>query len=273
MIELRKDHEATVKAILVAEVPESEVWVFGSRAKKTAKTASDLDLAIVSEQPLSFSRISRLRQAFADSYLPFKVDLVDLSKISSEFRKVIEAQRVIFPKPQTTGEPGATEQHSYVLEDVVETIIDCRGKTPKKVSAGIPLITAKIIKNGKIETPTEFISPDDYDDWMRRGFPRAGDVLLTTEAPLGEVAQLNNEKVALAQGVVALRGKKNVLDNGFLTYLLRSREVQDQLRSRASGTTVQGIKQSELRKINLALPPIDEQKKRVVELRLDFPAI
>ncbi len=95
---------------------------------------------------------------------------------------------------------------------------------------------------------------------MRRGLPQAGDVLLTTEAPLGEVAQLDSGKVALAQRVVAVRGKKDLLDNDFLKYLLQSREVQDQLRSRASGTTVQGIKQSELRKINLTLPSLTEQR-------------
>ena len=79
--------------------------------------------------------------------------------------------------------------------------------------------------------------------------PRAGDVLLTMEAPLGEVAQLDDRKVALAQRLVALRGKSGLLDNDFLKYLLQSKLIQDQLRSRASGTTVLGIKQSELRKI------------------------
>ena len=53
------------------------------------------------------------------------------------------------------------EWTQYKLIDVLDTLIDYRGKTPKKTTSGVPLITAKIIKNGRIETPTEFISYDD----------------------------------------------------------------------------------------------------------------
>jgi len=139
-------------------------------------------------------------------------------------------------------------------------IIDYRGKTPRKTSWGIPLITAKVVKGGSIETPREFIASEDYEPWMRRGIPKAGDVLITTEAPLGEIAQLGIERVALAQRLIALRGKSDVLDNTFLKFLMQSVEVQDQLRARASGTTVLGIKQSELRKVLLTIPPLSEQR-------------
>jgi type I restriction enzyme S subunit len=146
------------------------------------------------------------------------------------------------------------------LEDCMDAIIDYRGKTPKKVDNGIPLITAKIIKNGRIQEVNEFIAIDDYDDWMVRGLPLEGDVVLTTEAPLGEVAQLDARKVALAQRVITLRGKKGILENDYLLYLLQSSFVQNQLDGRASGSTVTGIKQSELREIILRLPPVSLQK-------------
>jgi type I restriction enzyme S subunit len=153
----------------------------------------------------------------------------------------------------------SSEVLSAPLEDCLDALIDYRGKTPEKTNSGIPLITAKIIKGGRIETPTEFISIDNYESWMRRGLPKAGDVVLTVEAPLGEVAQLGPEKIALAQRVVTLRGKHGVLDNTYLLYLLQTEEIQSQLKSRATGTTVLGIKQSELRKVSLNLPPIDMQ--------------
>lgn len=146
------------------------------------------------------------------------------------------------------------------LEDCMDAIIDYRGKTPKKVDNGIPLITAKIIKNGRIQEVNEFIAINDYDDWMVRGLPLEGDVVLTTEAPLGEVAQLDARKVALAQRVITLRGKKGILENDYLLYLLQSSFVQNQLNGRASGSTVTGIKQSELREIILRLPPVSLQK-------------
>jgi type I restriction enzyme S subunit len=149
---------------------------------------------------------------------------------------------------------------TVALEDVLEALIDYRGKTPKKTNSGIPLITAKIVKNGVVQHANEFISEKDYDSWMVRGFPRIGDVVLTTEAPLGEVAQLKNDKVALAQRIVTLRGKEKVLDNGFLKYFLMSSLGQSRLKEKESGTTVTGIKQSELRRVKIDIPNFETQQ-------------
>jgi len=153
------------------------------------------------------------------------------------------------------------------LEDCLDALIDYRGKTPVKTESGIPLITAKIIKGGRIETPTEFIAKDEYVAWMRRGIPKEGDVVLTVEAPLGEVAQLGPEKIALAQRVVTLRGKPGLLDSTYLLYLLQTDDMQSQLKSRATGTTVLGIKQSELRKVMLTLPRFDLQLSSAATLK------
>jgi type I restriction enzyme S subunit len=153
-----------------------------------------------------------------------------------------------------------SELHTYRLEDCMDAIIDYRGKTPKKTDSGIPLITAKIIKNGRIQEVKEFIAEDDYDSWMRRGIPRSGDIVLTTEAPLGEVAQLDDRKIALAQRVITLRGKKGLLNNDYLKYLLQSNDIQHQLDGRGTGTTVKGIKQSELREVILSFPDLPIQK-------------
>jgi type I restriction enzyme S subunit len=146
------------------------------------------------------------------------------------------------------------------LDQCIEALIDYRGKSPEKTTSGIPLVTAKIVKDGRISQPHEFIAVEDYDEWMRRGIPKPGDVVLTTEAPLGEVAQLDERKVALAQRIITLRGKPNILDNDYLKYFLLSDEGQSQLHSRATGTTVSGIRQSELRRIQVVLPPINEQR-------------
>lgn len=147
-----------------------------------------------------------------------------------------------------------------LLDEVVEYFIDYRGKTPSKVGEGIPLVTAKIVKNGRIAIPNEFISIEDYPKWMTRGYPEIDDVVLTTEAPLGEVALIKNKDVALAQRIITLRGYKDFLDNRFLKYWLQSEQGQYELESRASGTTVFGIKSSVLKKIPITLPGINEQK-------------
>ncbi len=147
------------------------------------------------------------------------------------------------------------------LESLLESLIDYRGKTPQKTDRGIPLITAKIIKRGTIAEPNEFIAEENYDSWMVRGIPMAGDVVLTTEAPLGEVAQLDERKIALAQRVVCLRGKKDVLDNTYLKYYFLSAVGHKALTARETGTTVLGIKQSELRKVKVVYPPFNSQRR------------
>lgn len=153
-----------------------------------------------------------------------------------------------------------SEWKTYRLEDAIEKIIDYRGKTPSKTLSGIPLVTAKVIKNGRIEKPNEFIAEEDYESWMRRGIPKYGDVVLTTEAPLGEVAQiLTNEKIALAQRVITLRGKTGLIDNSFLKYFLVSPVGQNNLKAKETGSTVIGIKQSELRKVEIQAPDLSTQ--------------
>ena len=153
-----------------------------------------------------------------------------------------------------------SEWKEYILEDVIDKFIDYRGKTPKKMESGIPLITAKIVKSGRILEPNEFIAPEDYDSWMTRGLPEVDDIVLTTEAPLGEIALIKNKNVALAQRIITLRGKKQFVFNPFLKYYFQSSKGQYELHSRASGTTVFGIKAAVLRKVPISLPPLPEQR-------------
>lgn len=149
------------------------------------------------------------------------------------------------------------------LNDCVAKFIDYRGKTPKKSNHGIPLITARNIREDYIDSSEqEFIPEESYDRWMIRGLPEIGDVLFTTEAPLGNVAQLqNSHRVALAQRIIALRARKPVLSNEFLKYYLLSERGKAQVLKKRSGSTVVGIKQKELRKVLISLPPLREQKK------------
>ena len=147
------------------------------------------------------------------------------------------------------------------MENALDEIIDYRGKTPAKSEAGIETLSAKSVKNGYIDySKAYFISEMTYQKFMVRGFPRKGDILLTTEAPLGLVAKLDREKVGIAQRLLTLRGKKDYLLNDYLLYYLMSNEGQHQLTSRQSGTTVTGIKQKEFRKCLISIPPFEEQK-------------
>ena len=144
--------------------------------------------------------------------------------------------------------------------------IDYRGKTPKKTESGLRLITAKNVKMGYVqETPAEFIAPAGYDAWMTRGIPRMGDVLFTTEAPLANVAQLDtDEKVAFAQRIIIMQSDKTKLDSTFLKYLLLSGPIQQRIRAKGTGATVQGIKASLLKLIEISFPAEVSVQRRLV---------
>jgi type I restriction enzyme S subunit len=152
---------------------------------------------------------------------------------------------------------------TLTIEEATERLIDYRGKTPPKTNSGIRLVTAKVVKGGQInDEPAEYIAADFYDEWMRRGLPQKLDVLLTTEAPLGEVAILRDEsRIALAQRIILLRAKPGLVDPMYLFYALQSDFGQGELKARGTGTTVLGIKQSELRKVRIPAPPLPAQKR------------
>lgn len=149
--------------------------------------------------------------------------------------------------------------------------IDYRGRTPDKKEAGIPLITAKNVRMGFISRePREFIEPADYPAWMTRGFPKLGDILFTTEAPLGNAAVVDiDEPFALAQRVICF-GLYERQMSGWMLNTLISKFFQDLVASQATGVTAQGIKSARLQLLMVPVPPLAEQSRivaRVAELR------
>lgn len=144
----------------------------------------------------------------------------------------------------------------------VANSVDYRGKAPLKSDSGIFLVTAKNIKKGYIdyECSKEYVLKSDYSEVMRKGLPEIGDVLFTTEAPLGNVAQVDNKDIALAQRVIKFRGKE-ILDNTFLKFYFLSSEFSKRIARVAIGSTVQGISGSDLHKTIINFPDLQEQQK------------
>ena len=141
--------------------------------------------------------------------------------------------------------------------------VDYRGKTPQKTNNGVFLVTAKNIKKGFIdyETSKEFVSENKYMDIMSRGLPKLGDVMITTEAPVGNVAQIDKENIALAQRVIKYRGKENEIDNTYMKFYFLGFKFQKEILIESTGGTVQGIKGSRLHKLKVSFPKIKEQQK------------
>ena len=152
------------------------------------------------------------------------------------------------------------------LADLV-LFVDYRGKTPAKRSSGIRLLTAKNVRKGQINlSPEEYLSEEDYYHWMTRGFPRAGDVLFTTEAPMGNAAVVDlTDLFALAQRVICFQ-TYGALDSSFLVLQLLSDQFQLILDKNGTGVTAKGIKSSKLKQLPIAVPPLAEQRRIVAKV-------
>ncbi|RHT90693.1 restriction endonuclease subunit S [Coprobacillus sp. AM28-15LB] len=178
----------------------------------------------------------------------------------SMLKKMFPRDESSIPEVRFAGFTDAWEQRKLI--DLCD-YVDYRGKTPNKSDSGIFLVTAKNVKDGYIDydVSKEYIPEDKYEEVMRRGKPKIGDVLITTEAPCGNVAQVNKPNIALAQRIIKYRGHNQVIDNTYLKYYLLSPFFQNILNMKSSGGTVQGIKGSVLHQQKISFTKYTEQLK------------
>jgi len=162
--------------------------------------------------------------------------------------------------------PGGWKENT--LGNIVEKIIDYRGQSVPKAESGIPLITARNIRKGYLDfSEKEYIGKNSYDEWMTRGLPMKGDLLFTSEAPLGNVCHYPEcGKYAIGQRTLAIRSKQTIIRSNYLFYYLLSDYGQYVIDFRSTGSTAKGIKSSEIKKINVKYPISISEQNRIVEV-------
>lgn len=154
----------------------------------------------------------------------------------------------------------------YTVADIVSTVIDYRGKTPKKLGgdwsdSGYRALSAKNIKTGKIVQPDSIrcVSEDMYKAWMKEEIQRE-DILITSEAPFGQIYFWNSdEKIVLSQRLFAIRVNGQFYPK-YIYFYMTSSFFQVELDGRATGTTVVGLRQPELLKCKVLAPSYEEQR-------------
>ncbi len=219
--------------------------------------------------------VAKLRQALLREAMQGKLTKQDakdgngkdlLEKIKAEKAKLGKKEKPLPPIKSEEIPFDIPKNWAWCRLASITNFIDYRGKTPSKVDKGIKLITAKNVKFGFFSNePEEYISERDYAHHMTRGIPNNGDILFTTEAPLGNACLLNyKEKFALAQRIITIQ--PILFNNHFLLYSILSEVIQKQLIKKQSGVTAKGIKSSRLVEVLIPLPPLAEQKRIVEKL-------
>nr|BDT27413.1 restriction endonuclease subunit S [Bacteriovorax sp. HI3] len=159
---------------------------------------------------------------------------------------------------------------SEPFANFIDKIIDFRGRTPKKLGMDwgggeIRALSANNVEMGKINFEKECYLGSEklYNKWMNRGDCSESDVVMTMEAPLGNIAQIpDDKKYILSQRTVLFKTKKEKILNDYFYYLLSGDEFQRELQNNATGTTAKGIQQKKLLKIDISAPKsLNKQKK------------
>jgi len=189
------------------------------------------------------------------------------TELEAELEAELESRRAQYSYYSETLLSAGTDSRAtrYRFGDVLINVIDHRGKTPKKLGgdwteSGHRVVSAINVKDGRVDdNDHHYISPAVYSRWMATPL-EVGDVLLTSEAPLGSVAFIDRPvDWAVGQRIFGLRPDRSVLDGRYLFHMLRAGGVRAELLSRATGSTVSGIRQSELVQIEVHLPPVEVQ--------------
>jgi predicted nucleotidyltransferase len=253
---------AIVHDILQRHVPGREVWAFGSRAKWTSKEFSDLDLAIIGDEPLPITTLASLSEDFSESALPYKVDIVDWATTSPSFRSVIERDKVVIQQAADSAWP-------YVrLGDHCDKIGS--GATPKGgkeayLTAGpYRLIRSQNIHNDGFKYEGLAYISDEQAKKLDGVAVNADDVLLNiTGDSVARVcsAPSNVLPARVNQHVAIIRPSPSSFDAHFIRYYLASPQQQDLLLGLASaGATRNALTKGMIEALQIPQPPMSTQR-------------
>ena len=151
------------------------------------------------------------------------------------------------------------------LDEFCDLVLDCVNKTAPTVEydTGFKMIRTTNVKDGYVSLHgVRHVTSEVYEKWTRRGRPKSGDVIMTREAPLGEVGLLRDATgVFLGQRLVMYRSNPNTNEPKFLLYALMGQELQSQIKAYGSGSTVEHMRVPDCSALLIKTPPLPTQKK------------
>jgi len=156
----------------------------------------------------------------------------------------------------------SSECTTLPLEELCEAVIDCPHSTPVWMDHGVVVLRSSNIRNGRLDLSSpSFTDENHYNERSKRARIQAGDLVITREAPMGEVCLIpDNLRCCLGQRMVMLRPDGNKCHGKYLLYALQSRRVQNQIKSHeGTGSTVSNLRIPVLKELAIPSPSIETQ--------------
>jgi type I restriction enzyme S subunit len=183
------------------------------------------------------------------------------SEASTQLRK---QQVQVLPRNLATLAPGwawATLMQATLL------VIDCHNKTAPYVEHGIRLLRTTNIRDGRLVLmEPKFVDDAAYERWSARGKPEPGDILITREAPMGEVCIIpEGMKICLGQRMMLIRVVPGTMDTKYLLYSLMAPDLMDRVQDKPVGATVQHLRVGGVETLLTPIPPLAEQRRIVAK--------
>ena len=147
-------------------------------------------------------------------------------------------------------------------------VADCHNKTAPYVDSGVRLLRTTNIRDGKLNLDQpKFVSPTTYERWSARCKPEPGDILITREAPMGEVCIIpEGMKVCLGQRMMMVRLVPGTMDSKFLLYSLMDPALMARVQDKPVGATVQHLRVGGVETLLTPIPPLAEQRRIVAKV-------
>lgn len=258
MIDINPYHLEIVTQILVEHVPDCEVRAFGSRATWTSKDYSDLDLAIVGDEPLKWRTLGKLRDAFEESYLPMRVDVLDWHDISDKFREMIREDCVVIFK-----NGSINDWKKLTLRQCIE--MEVSNYSEKEAWSFINYLDTGNITTNTIKEVQHLVPGRDKIPTRARRKIKPGDIVYSMVRPNQRHFGLIKhppKNFLVSTGFAVLRGKPGVAHTEFIYYLLTQEHIVDYLQAIAENSTsaYPSIRPHDLEQLEIRLPSLPRQR-------------
>ena len=265
-LDIRPDHLRIVEEILEKHLPDREVWAFGSRVNGTAKETSDLDLAVIGETSLDFKTLAALRDAFSESNIPYKVDVVDWATISETFREIIRKDKVVIKRRKSSTFPNSWDKVRFgdILIGLARNGVY---KSKEFHGSGVKIVNmGELFANPRLRTSTPMKRLNLSSEELQKTQLEKGDLLFARRSLVAEGAGKCSlvietpEPATFESSIIRVRPAQTRVDSTFLYYLFGSPVGVYLLGTIRRQVAVSGITGSDLIGLTIPLPPLPEQR-------------